>query len=286
MRIRLVRVLFRALFLLALLAGSTFHQHGLEGRGLKLKLPGNQTNSRVVVESVAENSSAKISHAVDAISSVHPEWWSVIPNMITALATLALAVIGAITATAAIRTLRAIEGQTGELQESISVARTSATAAKASADALIASERAWIDVEFTQYVTIGVVRYRLTAKNHGKTPAQIIAYDIWHGLLIEGTAFSRDKLTTHFNESKHVFIGGGETLTLREDFDLDDLFTTVSGDRAKDQGMAQGAFCIKLSYEDVVSENMDRHAHYTSSVYFCDLFFSTTNRLAQYNKYT
>jgi hypothetical protein len=95
-------------------------------------------------------------------------------------------------ARAAIRTLRAIERQTGELQESVSVARTNAAAAKASAEAatkniemLISKERARIRIEEVEakFVTMAVrfgtfpresdrIEFRITC--HGSTPAFIL----------------------------------------------------------------------------------------------------------------
>jgi hypothetical protein len=170
-----------------------------------------------------------------------------------------------------------------ETRKSADAALLNAKVASQQMAALIASERAWIDGEFIKHEVIGVVRYSLKVTNQGKTPAQIFGYDIWHGLLTEGVEFSREKLTTHFSESKYVFIAGGATMTLRDDFDIDDLFTLDSGVAAKAEGIQKGAFCVVIKYGDVLSE---RQEHETSFVYFYDLFFSTIVRIAEQNKYT
>jgi hypothetical protein len=97
------------------------------------------------------------------------------------LPTVLLVFIGISGIWAALRTLRAIEQQNGELQESISVARTSATAAQASADALIAIERAWIDVNAFVLPEPGWMpgtplgRIFMRAQNKGRTPAQFVS---------------------------------------------------------------------------------------------------------------
>ena len=76
--------------------------------------------------------------------------------------------------------------QWGEMEEQVSVARDAATQAKASADALINSERAWvmIDIEWTPGYGTRIhgtdqsgdythATIRLTCRNEGKTPAWI-----------------------------------------------------------------------------------------------------------------
>ncbi|HEV2289292.1 MAG TPA: hypothetical protein VGR81_10100 [Candidatus Acidoferrales bacterium] len=165
--------------------------------------------------------------------------------------------------------------------------RKSAAAALLNAKAVIDSERAWIHGEFAKNdPALGVIKYSLSVKNQGKTPAEIIGYDIWHGLLKEGVPFAKEKLTTHFDEPKHIFIGSNETLVLRDDFDLDDLFTLKSGELAKDSGARQGAFCVTIRYKNVVNEGECRGEHHTSFVYFCNLILSTIYRVPEYNEYT
>lgn len=124
-------------------------------------------------------------------------------NAVAALATVALAFIGIVAALAAMRTLRAIEQQTGVLQESISVARASANAAEKSANALINIERAWVEVHLEgghgqkPQIILGTdatggtsvsANIAFTCTNFGKTPAWITTKQIGMIVLSNQTA--------------------------------------------------------------------------------------------------
>jgi hypothetical protein len=109
------------------------------------------------------------------------DWWSRISNAVMAIGTLALAVIGAIAASIAIRTLRSIETQTNH-------AGIAADAAKASVDAIIAENRPWlliplengIQSPFLDAVEHGTQRLShcvFKVKNYGKTPGKITAWN-------------------------------------------------------------------------------------------------------------
>jgi hypothetical protein len=78
------------------------------------------------------------------------------------------------------------------------------------------------------------------------------------GLLIEGIAFSKEKLTTHFTESKHIFVGG-QTETLRDDFALEDLFTIESGGSvASKVNTPRDVLCDGQIRNDVVTQGEQR----------------------------
>ena len=152
---------------------------------------------------------------------------------------------------------------------------------------MIDSERAWIHADFMgREILSGVTRYSLVITNQGKTPAQVFGYHVRHGLLTEGVPFAKDKLITHFSEESHIFIGGGETITLRDNIALDDLFTLENLAPAASAGFPQGAFCVTVSYGDVVTEKVKRREHRTSFVYFVNLTFSTVTRIPEHNEYT
>ena len=151
------------------------------------------------------------------------------------------------------------------LWRTVQATNANAIAAQENAKALIASERAWIHADFTgREIMAGVTHYSLVITNQGKTPAQVFGYHVWHGLLTEGVPFAKEMLTTHFSEDSHVFIGGGQTTTLRDDFRLDDLFTLENLTPAASAGFPQGAFCVTVNYGDVVTPKAKRQEHHTS----------------------
>jgi hypothetical protein len=190
---------------------------------------------------------------------------------------------------AALATLDIISRQARSMRYQTTHLKNAAESARDSAKALIASERAWIDGEVAKRDIVGVMRYSLNVMNQGKTPAQIINYDIWHGLLEKNTEFSKDKLGTHFTASDGLLLASNGTRTLMKDFDMDDFFTLDSGDHptpTTQDGIQYGAFCVTIRYEDVVTEGQQRRLHQTSFVYLYSLLFSTIERIAQYNEYT
>lgn len=193
-------------------------------------------------------------------------------DTVALVCTVVLSLVGISGIIVAICTLKIIGRQTTAIEEQTK--------------ALTNSERAWIHADFIRREIMGVTLYSLVITNQGKTPAQIFDYHIWHGLLTEGVPFAKEKLTTHFSEDSHIFIGGGQTETLRNDFRLEDLFILEDSKPAASAGFPQGAFCITVNYGDVVTEKAKRKEHRTSFVYLVNLTFSTLTRIAQYNDYT
>jgi hypothetical protein len=212
------------------------------------------------------------------------DWWARITNALIALGTLALAVIGIVAACAAIRTLRAIERQTGELQESVSVARTSAAAAKASADALIASERAWVNVELVpicchfgkagwhrpvgdNWAALSMeevlkgehMRYTLKITNMGRTLAEVFDCEIRWGGLVEGKQFSPQGLPLSQRTTLNEFIAQGDARRPQE-FNAWEAFAGIEG---------KGAVCITVDYGDIVtvSDSTSRPERTTVAIY-------------------
>jgi hypothetical protein len=221
--------------------------------------------------------------------SVHRDWADWVLWVFNGL----LVIAGFLGIRVAYKTLKTLERQARsthhqavQVRKQTGLLTKSAEAALLNAQAVIDSERAWIHADFISREIIGVTRYSLVITNQGKTPAQVFGYHIWHGLLTEGVPFAKEKLTTHFTEESHVFIGGGQTMTLRDDFRLEDLFMLEDLTPAASAGFPQGAFCVTVNYGDVVTEKAKREEHHTSLVYFVNLTFSTLTRIAQYNDYT
>jgi hypothetical protein len=203
------------------------------------------------------------------------DWWTRISNLAMAIGTVVLALIGAIAACIAIRTLRLIGIQAN-------AARAAARAAFMNAQAVINSERAWVDGELVKIEKIGIIRYEFKVTNQGNTPARIFSYDVWYGRFTEGTELPKQGFT-HINSPEDVLLGGGSTTTLRDDWDIGHLFSGVFSDP---ETMPKGAFCVTIKYGDVVSEGQQKREHQTSFVYIYDGFLSRIERRAEYNDYT
>lgn len=114
--------------------------------------------------------------------SAKPDWWARIIELIAAIATVALAVIGYVAAKAALGTLRVIQEQTGHLRTAAKSAADSAQAASNNTKVLIDIERAWlipdgpvIPKSLPAYRLAPVQTETLTVKirNFGRTPAWI-----------------------------------------------------------------------------------------------------------------
>lgn len=153
-----------------------------------------------------------------------------------------------------------------------------------SANALMASERAWIEGQITEKPIAGVKRYVLSVTNKGKTPAQILRYEVWHGLTRDNAKVSKRILQT-FSEDVYAFVGDGETRNLRDDFDMDDVFRTDEGHPADAEGLPEGAFWVTITYLVVMDGRKRKKRHTTSFLYLYDLTFSTLRRAPEYSEY-
>jgi len=154
-----------------------------------------------------------------------------------------------------------------------------ADAALLNVQAIINSERAWIDGEVVKTERIGVIRHALKVTNHGKTPARIIGYDFQHGVLEEGPDFSSGTLSTHFSEEAYLLLGSGETKTVRDDFDMADIFSSLNVN-------SMGTFRVTIKYFDIVSEGVERKVRETCLVYLYKPFLSALAPLYERNQYT
>lgn len=211
-----------------------------------------------------------------------------------------LALVGIVGICVAIKTLRALKiqsvimrrqtkhiarqalsmrRQTTHLRNSVIAAKTSADAALLNVQAIINSERAWIDGEVVKTERIGVIRHALKVTNHGKTPARIIGYDFQHGVLEEGPDFSSGTLSTHFSEEAYLLLGSGETKTVRDDFDMADIFSSLNVN-------SMGTFRVTIKYFDIVSEGVERKVRETCLVYLYKPFLSALAPLYERNQYT
>lgn len=152
-----------------------------------------------------------------------------------------------------------------------------------SANALLASERAWIEAEITEHNIVGVKRYALIVKNKGKTPAKILRCEIHHGQTRDNAKLLKRNFKS-FTIDAHTFIGGGENKPLKDDFNMEEIFTEESSQIVNAEGVPKGAFWVTLVYGVLVGNRTRKHT--SSFVYLYDLTFSTIRRESKYDEYT
>lgn len=177
---------------------------------------------------------------------------------------------------AALKTLKSIDRQTVATKEA-------AKAALLNAQAVINSERAWIHGEILQS-WIGSNRWTLQVKNHGKTPAQILGYEIAPGLF-EGVEFSKKGLAAPVTHPIRVFVPSGEPKALGNDFDMNDWVTGESSAIANADGLG---LSVTIKYRDVVTEGKEQQGgiHETSFLYSYSFSSFALTRKTEYDEYT
>jgi hypothetical protein len=157
--------------------------------------------------------------------------------------------------------------------------KIAAEAARDSAKVLIAIERARIDGELVRDIKFVEAVCSLKITNQGKTTAHIFGYDIRYGVITEGLEWSEQTLTKNLTESKQILVGAGDTKTLRDDFNLKQMFTLETGD------VTRGVLRVTIRYGDVISDGQ-RQDHYTSFVYLYNMTLNHLVRDPDYNEYT
>jgi hypothetical protein len=226
----------------------------------------------------------------------NPEWSLVIVGILT------MFFIG----WQALETRRAAEASKqsiGVMERQTKAAEDAAHAAKVSADALIASERAWVmgelsprvrkvgqwwyredNVAITEEEVLAgkYLSYRLMIVNMGRTPAQIFSYEMRSGSLQVGTEFSVDKLSTMTVHNVNFFLGSDKPQTLRE-FTIDDVFEKSDGTT---NGTETGAIFVRIRYADVVSQGRAQDIRETSFMYYYRAVAYSLDRISAENRYT
>jgi hypothetical protein len=207
-----------------------------------------------------------------------------------------LVIVGSLGVCAAYRTLRAIERQARimrrqtrhiarqalSMRRQTTHLRNSVETSKASVDALIATERAWIDGELICHHDLGIYRYTLKIRNLGRTPAQIRSYEISVGPLTEEGSFTLDDWSSRKTKNLHIFLGSGETEPLEQGINMDEIFPTNDSNC-----MWKAPYRVAIRYADVVTGTPeDRPEHLTSFVYLYWPFMHGTERVSIFNQYT
>jgi hypothetical protein len=159
-------------------------------------------------------------------------------------------------------------------------------AAKATADsvdALIASERAFIDGELVQDEEarkISVVRYKVKITNYGKTPAKMLSFRTSFGCLLKGTEFDAERLSVQIGGPLHLLLGSDRSRPIEEiePLNVKEAFGECEG---------EGAYCVTIRYADVVTEGQGKQIiHETSFVYRCPFLMDSLFRVPDYDTYT
>jgi hypothetical protein len=226
-----------------------------------------------------------------------PPWWDV------AWSTLALVVVGVAGTIAAIVTLRtirrqtiAIETQVREMQNTgkqtdrlIEEATKQSIAAKRSAEALINSERAWVEGKLAEpqkdFLTLdsgSPYNYQLRISNVGRTPAHVIEWEIEIGSVDPAFRELPENLSHKLRKELSLFLPPGEseplgTHDLPEYFkDWDDI---LSGNKT-------GVFRATLKYHDIFSgSGVSREPRETTFVYSYSSLEDDFVRLNRMNVY-
>jgi hypothetical protein len=204
-----------------------------------------------------------------------PPWWDV------AWWTIGLVLVGAGGVIVAVCTLVTIKRQTDAIQRQVQQMGDTATqtdrlieestkqslAAKKSADALVAAERAWIDGEFFRIPTQGTHSwsYKLKIVNQGKTPAQLVRCGVsmkTHGHTAGNHPLLRDE-TLSINISGLLSAGG--ELILAQTISLPDHFKNFAEHLA---GNETGVFEVTIGYMDVIAG--EKITHETVVAYYAD----------------
>jgi len=211
-----------------------------------------------------------------------------------ALATWALVVVGLGGTAAAIWTLlmirrqtTAIERQVHEMQNTslqtdrlIEEATKQSIAAKKSADVIINSERAWVDGELSRE-SLELTDYSLKIANLGRTPAQILGWQVGMDCLLHGTEFKPEAMSSMLKKNLHVLLEVGKVDVLAN-FDIANYFSDWPEVMA---GNKEGMFRVTITYFDTVS-GQTRQPRETSFVYRYSVPDAALERLAWYNLYT
>jgi hypothetical protein len=171
--------------------------------------------------------------------------------------------------------------QTTHLKNSVIQAAVAANAAKLSADALVASQRAWLDGEFQ--VPSGVQdtwgTWNLVAKNHGATPAQLVRHECsFHA---EGQEFGWDSGDQKDTRIWGMLIGAGQYSEPLQTIKPDSFFAYLR-ERGK-KGAAGCTIGITLVYVDVINPKVE---HVTRFLMLYNRVSKHIERLSQYNEYT
>lgn len=192
-----------------------------------------------------------------------PEWWLVILGFPTLI----------FLAVQAVASLRAANA-----------AKDAAKAALLNAQAVINSERAWIEAGLIRKEVLGIIRYELVIRNYGKTPAQLSSYEIKYGPTEADGTWALETLEGKLSKPVRFFLGSGEPPIKLAEFDIPEMFASLTNTPAE---VTTGFLCFTIHYADVVSaEPKQREGHKTCFVYEYNILFDSLERKPILTQYT
>jgi hypothetical protein len=169
------------------------------------------------------------------------------------------------------------------LWRTVTATKDNAKAALLNAQAVINSERAWIEAELVERTVIGVTRHQLEITNHGKTPAQLSSYEINFGPVGKDGTWSRETLEGKFSKMVRFFLGTGKPSIKLEELDITEMFANLAGASPDDR---VGFLCFTINYADVVGAKAEERGHKTCFVYQYDILLGSLERIATFTDYT
>ena len=170
----------------------------------------------------------------------------------------------------------------GILREQTSAAKGAADAALLNAQAVIKSERAWIEAELVKKTIVGATRYEIRAENQGKTPARLSYYRLDYGRPQKDGTWSKDTLSEHQLEKLNFFLGSGDHASFMENFDIRRKFANLKNQ----PDMPYGYVCVTIAYADVIGTEPPEADHTTSLVYHYGIANDALTRLPVHTQYT
>jgi len=194
--------------------------------------------------------------------NIRAEWW--------------LVGVGFAQTIALIGTLWAVWYQAKKTAVAAMATEKAANAAWLNAQAVLDSERAWVEASIVRDKQI----YFLKIANQGKTPAYIEGYDIHRGPFKEGNKFTPEGLDDSYTVNLAVLLGSGNEYEPRHPFDMTEYFQGSQGKQA---------FCIKVRYRDVLNRPSPSDSTHESLVVYTFIFTSgilPMNRISELSKYT
>jgi len=162
------------------------------------------------------------------------------------------------------------------IEEQSQSTKTSADAAKVSADASVAAQRAWLEGEFKPE---GWGVWNLIATNHGATPAQLLRHE--YSVHLEGEEFNWESPVYKDTRNWGTLVGAGKPTEILQAVRPDDVFTTLRQMGIK--GTASCTIGVVLVYTDVFNTKLE---HRTRFLMFYNRVSKAIERLSQYNEYT
>jgi hypothetical protein len=136
-----------------------------------------------------------------------------------------------------------------QMNASVQAARASTD----SANALVATERAWLDGQLTGVVKVGVALYQLEITNRGKSPARLLSYEMNYGCCIKGDYVDVLKGIGGSSYPMKALLGAQENRPIGEPIRLKAVFEDCE---------RWGVCRVTIRYADVISPQTIRCTYF------------------------